>query len=297
MLPMADLADIILRLPPEMLVAIARWSAPTAVTMERVCGAWRSALLSAGDSLWRPLTLARFPRVAGILRASPSGPPPFRALYRDQAKAEAAPLWLKGEEAPRSIDEFVFSIELQQRDACRSVPATMCASWQGALQIERSNPSLEVSIAAVLGGADLQPAAASRHDGRSGFASWWLAHEELDPMQQAGLRETMVMRIFVTRRHYTLRLYEGVATQLRSDLHRARWQTQMLPMPHSRMQGLLDPTFHPFLHPELDLSRGDQEQLSVGRLSLVFSCRDDDTAMNEIEIIDYLDYCLAWPER
>ena len=116
-------------------------------------------------------------------------------------------------------------------------------------------------------------------------------------MQQAGLRETMVMRIFVTRRHYTLRLYEGVATQLRSDLHRACWQTQMLPMPHSRMQGLLDPNFQPFLHPELDLSRGDQEQLSVGRLSLVFSCRDDDTAMNEIEIIDYLDYCLAWPER
>ena len=74
-------------------------------------------------------------------------------------------------------------------------------------------------------------------------------------------------------------------------------QTQMLPMPHSRMQGLLDPNFQPFLHPELDLCRGDQEQLSVGRLSLVFSCRDDDTAMNEIEIIDYLDYCLAWPER
>ena len=111
---MSELETVMAKLPSEMWVAIARAGpGEMAFAMERVCQSWRCALVSAGDALWKPLTLARFPRIAGILRASLTGPPPYRERYRDQAKAEAAPAWLKGEPLP-SLDEFIFSIEMEQ---------------------------------------------------------------------------------------------------------------------------------------------------------------------------------------
>ena len=86
-----ELATVLARVPPEMWVAIARAGpGEMAFAMERVCQSWRCALVAAGDALWKPLTLARFPRIAGILRASLTDPPPYREMYRDQAKAEAA---------------------------------------------------------------------------------------------------------------------------------------------------------------------------------------------------------------
>ena len=85
---MSELETVMARVPPEMWVAIARAGpGEMAFAMERVCQTWRCALVSAGDALWKPLTLARFPRIAGILRASLTDPPPYREMYRDEAEA------------------------------------------------------------------------------------------------------------------------------------------------------------------------------------------------------------------
>ena len=85
---MSELETVMAKLPSEMWVAIARAGpGEMAFAMERVCQSWHSALVSAGDALWKPLTLARFPRIAGILRASLTDPPPYREMYREQAEA------------------------------------------------------------------------------------------------------------------------------------------------------------------------------------------------------------------
>ena len=47
---------VIARVPPEMWVAIARAGpGEMAFAMERVCQTWRRALISAGDTLWKPV--------------------------------------------------------------------------------------------------------------------------------------------------------------------------------------------------------------------------------------------------
>ena len=325
---------VIARVPPEMWVAIARAGpGEMAFAMERVCQTWRRALISAGDTLWKPLTLARFPRVVGILRASLTDPPPYREMYRDQAKAEAAPAWLKGEPLP-SLDEFVFSIEMEQAAVQQTgsipIPATT-HTWQGTMQFARAIDGLEVSAAAALGGAELRP---SGGDGAKALRAWLRAYRgnaAAAALQAGGgagggagaenrrreleaLRATLTMRVFVTRRHYTLRLYDPSTpfyeeAPTTSAPRRAAWQRRALTMPFARMRGLLDPDFEPSLQPKVMMPVDDDEAGEAGEAGegsgegelvlpvwLEFCCRADGTLMNTEEITDYLYFCLPWPQ-
>ena len=321
-----ELETVLARVPPEMWVAIARAGpGEMAFAMERVCQSWRCALVAAGDALWKPLTLARFPRIAGILRASLTDPPPYREMYRDQAKAEAAPSWLKGEPPP-SLEEFIFSIEMEQAAVQHTgsipTPATTHA-WQGTMQFERAIDGLDVSAAAALGGAELRP---SGGDGAKALRAWLRAYRgnaaaaalqagggavggagggagaENRRRQLEALRATLTIRVFVTRRHYTLRLYDP-STPFHEEAptatapRRAAWQRRALSMPSARMRGLLDPDFEPSLQPKVMLPLEDE--LGEGELVLPvwleFCCRADGTLMSTDEITDYLCFCLPWP--
>ena len=327
---MSELETVMAKLPSEMWVAIARAGpGEMAFAMERVCQSWHSALVSAGDALWKPLTLARFPRIAGILRASLTDPPLYREMYRDQAKAEAAPAWLKGEPLP-SLDEFVFSIEMEQAAVQHtgSIPIPAAThTWQGTMQFARAIDGLEVSAAAALGGAELRP---SGGDDAEALRAWLRAYRgsaaaaaALQPGGGAGggagaenrrreleaLRATLTMRVFITRRHYTLRLYDPSTpfyeeTATTSASRRAAWQRRALTMPSARMRGLLDPDFEPSLQPKV-MMPVDDEASEAGEASevelvlpvwLEFCCRADGTLMSTDEITDYLYFCLPWPQ-
>lgn len=303
------LDELLARLPCDACVHIARCgTGATACTMERVCNSWREAIGQAGDALWKPLALAQFPRLAGIMQASCTEPPSYRELYRDQAEAETAPSWLKGERPRPALDEFVFSVELLQ-PAWESFPATVHA-WQGAMHMQDTSPN---SQTAALAGAELWSAKEGAAAGGSTFfRAWRRAYDaaRTDYARQEELRSLLGLRVFVTRRHRTMRIFERPAAMSLSQNAHTPWMVPgaaaaaepcrwldwprfALPMPCSRTRALLDPAFEPALVPELLVPT---ISTCTGRLVLHFTCDERGAEMNADEIVDYLDLCLPWPE-
>ena len=307
-----SLDELLARLPCDACVHIARCgTGATACAMERVCSSWHEAIGEAGDALWKPLALAQFPRLAGILQASRSEPPSFRELYRDQAEAEAAPTWLKGERPRPDLNEFVFSIELLQSAWGEGFPATVHA-WQGAMRTQDTSPNQQT---AALVGAELWPAKEGAVAGGSAFfRAWRRAYDaaRTDYARQEDMRSMLGLRVFVTRRHGTMRIFERpAAMSLSQNAHtpwmvpgpdvgaaaaepcrRLDWPRFGLPMPCSRTRALLDPAFEPALVPELLVPT---ISTCTGRLVLHFTCDERGAEMNADEIVDYLDLCLPWP--
>lgn len=305
--------ELLAHLPSDICVHIARCgTGATACTMERVCQAWRHAISQAGDALWEPLALAQFPRLAGIMQASCTEPPSFRDLYRDQAEAETAPSWLKGERPRPALEDFVFSVELLQ-PAWESFPATVHA-WQGTMRTQDTSPNQQT---AALVGAELWPAKEGAAGGGSGFfRAWRRAYDaaRIDYARQEELRSLLGLRVFVTRRHRTMRIFErpaamslsqnahtpwmpgtdaGAAAAAAEPCRWLDWPRFGLPMPCSRTRALLDPAFEPALVPELLVPT---ISTCTGRVVLHFTCDERGAEMNADEIIDYLDLCLPWPE-
>ena len=98
------------QLPADLIVhvAVQLCSGPGLTRMECTCGPWRAALRGPGreEMLWRLVTLQRFPRINGILKAKPTTKT-WREIYRLQHRT------LVARPKPKAED-FVLSFELKK---------------------------------------------------------------------------------------------------------------------------------------------------------------------------------------
>ena len=111
-------------LPPEALQCIAghAGSAQVFLVMASVCQPWAQALRGA-DHVWKQMALARFPRLASIIRLTPANRAMeicWRDHYRRQLEAECGD---KGSWRPK-LSDFILTLEVWY-------DAKIAAEWSG----------------------------------------------------------------------------------------------------------------------------------------------------------------------
>ena len=184
-------------LPDDATALIGRHAAATLLRMEAVCKTWRAALSGRDEEMWKPLALARFPRLRDLLKLSPAAMPTFRALYRRQLDAERTTTPIL-ERRTTALSDFIFTVEFTCRDEVRR--------WTGCFSRIDENLSEEAAVMA---------------DGS--FPRLWSSADtpftdaELDVLTNAdgskSQRQAMCadfrLVIFVTHNLQTVKLYDG----------------------------------------------------------------------------------------
>lgn len=181
-------------LPPDLILAIAHVLLPDAncaYEMLVTCHAWHGAIAQAGDTFWRPITFARFPRLRKLVLCQPS-PRSFKTLLKQQVAAEHV---FKEREAKRMIlnhgrgtgtssctmRDFAWTFELLDES-----DGTLLASWTGPIQSSSSAVMLRVE-----------------HE--EGYSERWTKAN--DPVQaENGMMSGVAIAIYLTRNLHTRKL-------------------------------------------------------------------------------------------
>ena len=192
-------------LPRDLLEAIAckLISARDALALERTNNAWRSVIAGLDNSLWRQLTMTRFPRLAAILRCSAAiEAPSFRTLYRSQLEAELAGR-PKPAAASATLKDFILTLEIH-------VNGQLKASWTGSAVGMCQNYGSELKATFASFGPEDGPAwfNATRHE--------ILASEDGEPLPSDGATLGCVATLYATRQLKTVQLYKSAPWALAS---------------------------------------------------------------------------------
>ena len=187
------------QLPADLIVhvAVQLCSGPGLTRMECTCGPWRAALRGPGreEMLWRLVTLQRFPRIDGILKAKPTTKT-WREIYRLQHCTVPRP-------KPKAED-FVLNFELKKGDQMLAEGAAQLVSPP----VVQSESSEDAEDATNLTSAPLwEP-----EDAPKVLRDYW----ETEPSELSSLwnsEPTPKLSIWVTRDLRTAPLYVNVGCE------------------------------------------------------------------------------------